>query len=193
MDLEQIQILLEKYYKGETSLKEEKELIKYFLNNEVSDDLLSEKEMFTYFSYDNAEDIPAADFEQKLINNINNPAFNSQRKRRLPVLYNSLRIAAGIAILLASYFFIDNNTNFFQTTENINEINDPQIAYNEAKKALLMVSDNMNSGLSDLNNLDKLNSGQKEFKNLKSFNTGIINMRKIKIFNDTKNLLTNKN
>ena len=107
-------------------------------------------------------------------------------------MYNLLRVAASIIILAASYIIIDKNTNLFHSPYDYQEIENPDIAYKEAKKALLLVSSKLNNGFTDLQNLEKLNAGRKELQNLKSFNTGIFNLRKITIFEETKNLISNK-
>lgn len=192
MDQEKIQALLRKYYSGATSLEEEQELKAYFTENDVPGSLLPEKEMFTCFSFNNNEDIPSPEFEQKLINSIIGEENNIKKGSKTRILYNVLRVAASLIILSASYIIIDKNTSLFHSHYTYTEIDNPEIAYKEAKKALLMVSSNMNAGLSGLENLEKLNSGKEEILKLKTFNTGIFNLRKITIFEETTKLIINK-
>jgi len=192
MDLEKVEILLEKYYSGTTSLGEEQELKDYFAGDNVPRNLLPEKDIFSCFSYEDVDELPDKSFEQKLIARIESEAFNTIKKKKTRFLYNTLGIASTITILVASFIIINKNTNLFNSTV-LSEIKDPEIAFAETKKALLLVSRNINKGLDNLNNLDKINSGKREINYLKSLNTGIINLRKISIFDETKNLLINKN
>ncbi len=193
MDQEKIKELLKKYYSGTTSLEEEQELKIYFTENNVPDSLLPEKELFSYFEYKNDEDIPGQDFEQKLIKNIISEESKTKKRSNIRILYNALRVAASITILAASYLILDKNTNMFHAPYNYVETENPEIAYMEAKNALLLVSRNLNAGMSGLENLEKLNSGKKEFQKLKALNSGIFNLSKIPIFEGTKNINPNKN
>lgn len=192
MDLEKVEILLEKYYSGNTSLEEEQLLKDYFKADKIPYNLLPEKDIFNCFSHEDIDDLPGKNFEQKLIEIIESEANTNLKKKKTRFLYNTLRIASTITILFVSFIIINKNTNLFNSS-GLSEIKDPEIAFAETKKTLLLISRNMNIGLDNLKNLDKINSGKREINNLKSFNTGIINLRKISIFDETKNLLTNKN
>ena len=50
MELKNIEILLEKYFEGETSISEENELRKYFSSTEILPHLKQYKPMFDYLS-----------------------------------------------------------------------------------------------------------------------------------------------
>ena len=71
MNLVEIEALVEKYYNGETSLDEENILKEFFLNEDVPEHLLSEKEMFKYIASEDSEILPSPDFEEKIISNLN--------------------------------------------------------------------------------------------------------------------------
>ena len=52
MELSNVEKLLEKYFEGETTLKEEQELRQYFLNDQVAPHLKQYESLFQYFTND---------------------------------------------------------------------------------------------------------------------------------------------
>jgi len=110
MKLSEIEILIERYYKGETSLSEEKRLKEFFTNEDIPENMLSIKEQFQYFS--SKEDIPtqSINFEEKIVSKI-----TSSKKK--PIIANqtirslTIGIAAGIALFFSINYFIENTDN----------------------------------------------------------------------------------
>lgn len=118
MKLAKIEVLIDKYYKGETSLSEEKTLREFFLNEEIPKNLLPAKKQFQYLSF--GEDIPfqSSDFKDELINSITSNKKNpiiANRTIRLAVL----GIVAGIALVFTIDYF-SKNTNNSTITNGIN-------------------------------------------------------------------------
>ncbi len=140
MELAKIEKLLEKYFEGETTISEEKELKVYFTRENVPPHLENYKSMFEYFS---KESTITATRDLKL---------SAGKKRK----YAWVGIAASIA-LIAGIFLQKTES----STKHLGTYEDPEIALQETKKILQMVSQYMNEGKQELVYL-------KEFENTKN-------------------------
>ncbi len=130
MELDKIEIVLEKYFRGETNITEEKVLKEYFFSSNVAQHLAQYKPIFGYFTLDK---------DQK-----NNKKIRLKTKRRN---FTWLSIAASVVILLGigtvGYFNYD-NTNQDKT---LGTYDNPELAFKETQKALSMLSTNINVGI----------------------------------------------
>jgi len=157
MNLKEIEALLEKFYNGETSLEEERSLREYFNSDIVPEHFSAYQEQFRYYQSDKDEKSPAKTLEHKLADKIREEGNGNHAGRRRRLYYTITGIAASILIFIGIYFqFIvnDNNRNSY-TMENTYE--DPEQAYAEAKKALLLVSEKFNAGVQDFNKFSTFN------------------------------------
>jgi hypothetical protein len=171
MDYKEIEHLLQKYWQANSSLQEEEKLRNYFCYGVVAEHLKQYKPLFQQIAEsksfaDNA--MLNEDFDQHIIAKIkNNENIGWWQKLNQP-----LKIAASIIIVFTVGWIV-----FWQRPDavvndkNHVTINDPQQAYKETKKALLMISVNLNRGkLHASESLSKMDSAQniiKENKNLK--------------------------
>lgn len=130
MESNKIEILLEKYFEGETSIAEEKELTNYFTSSDVAQHLEQYQPLFGYFS--NAK-------EQKFAQEI-----PLQSKKRSVAW---LSIAASVVVLLGIGMYTFVNTNTTTVNQDLGTFNDPQVAIQETQKALAMLSGHVNSGV----------------------------------------------
>ncbi|MCD4745687.1 MAG: hypothetical protein K8R58_05260 [Bacteroidales bacterium] len=195
MNLQRIELLIEKYFNGETSLAEENELRLYFLKENIPVHLKMYKNIFKYFSESHTEKLPDENFDKKILDKINKDQTITNNKPRRIKLYLITSVAACI-LLLIGLFFQFKNKNLFNSKHKIqfaDTYNDPQLAYAETKKALCMISSNFNMGTKDLKKLSQFNSGMKELNSITVFETGIKNLNKLSIFNESQKLITNKN
>lgn len=101
MDYKYINQLLESYWKGETSLEEEKILRTFFSQDDVPEDLLEFKDLFVYEQIEEQEEVLGEDFERKLATAIDN---DEQTKARVLSFTDKLKplfkAAAIVAIVL---------------------------------------------------------------------------------------------
>ena len=101
MNLQKIEKLIKKYETGETSLKEEKMLKGFFLNEEVPLHLKSYINLFAFLDDSQKEELPDKNFDEKILDAIGRDnvipisAGISVKKRRFYTLFS---IAAGIII-----------------------------------------------------------------------------------------------
>lgn len=159
MELKAIEQLVEKYLEAETSLQEERELQAYFSSDNVAPHLQEYIPMFAYFDTSKEEkysrDLTAGlDF---LKNNSERgtpqvqQAFEGRYTGRRKV-FSWVAVAASI-VLMAGVFLQETPG----TTE-FGSYDDPQVAMEETKRALEMVSQLMNSGNENLGYLNEFNT-----------------------------------
>jgi len=128
MELDRIEILLEKYFDAETTIAEENELKIYFSSSDVAQHLEHYRGMFSYFSAAKEQQ-----FEQEL------PLKTTARKK---VAW--LSIAATIVILLGMFTFYNQN---ITQNQDLGTYDDPEKAFQETQKALNLLSKNVNVGV----------------------------------------------
>lgn len=132
MELNKIEILLEKYFEGETNSMEEKELRNYFSSPNVAQHLAQYKSLFGYFSF--------AATQKFTPETVQLPTFRDKKSK---VLW--LSIAASVVIMLGvgSYVYFDNKV----TNQDLGTYDNPEIALKETQKALAMLSTHVNTGI----------------------------------------------
>jgi heme/copper-type cytochrome/quinol oxidase subunit 2 len=128
MESNRIEIILEKYFQGETNTAEELELKKYFSSPDVAQHLEHYTPLFVYF---------AEAKEQKSSHKL-----PLQTKKR-NVMW--LSIAASIVVLLGISTF----TYFHSPTEkeDLGTYETPEAAFAATQKALALLSENVNVGI----------------------------------------------
>ena len=137
MALDRIEILIEKYFEGETSIAEEKELKAYFSSSDVAQHLEQYKPVFGYFSQAKQEQFTASI-----------PLKSGKKQKRLAWL----SVAASVVVMLGIGFFAYQNTSE-PNQENLGVIDDPEIAFRETQKALALISKHVNAGIESVNYL----------------------------------------
>jgi hypothetical protein len=189
MNLQEIDKLILKYEKGETSLEEERLLRNFFSGEGVPVHLKSYREMFGFFD-DEAGRTVSADFDEKFLNEIEEGKVIPITKNRGKMTYSLIGIAATIVILIGLFFQFGQNSN---NQSLINDTyNDPQIAYIQARKALMAVSANLNEGVEKLSDVSEFNDGLSNLNEISTFETGVKNLEKISIMENSKKLITSK-
>ena len=135
MVLTNIEQLLEKYDNGETTLQEEQQLKNYFSQETVAPHLEMYKPLFTYFVINQQElftkDVP---LETKPNN-----------------WYKWIPVAA-VAVIMLSVYFNRPDQNLYGTYSP----EDKELAYNEVKNSLEMISSHFNKGASSINYLNEV-------------------------------------
>jgi hypothetical protein len=130
MEFSKIEILLEKYFEGETSIAEEIELKNYFSSPNVAPHLVQYQPLFGYFSIAK---------EQKYTQQI--PLLSIKHK----VAW--LSIAASVVIMLGIGSYLYFNANVAMENKDLGSYDDPEEALAATQKALAMLSNNVNVGV----------------------------------------------
>ena len=149
MVLNDIEILLEKYENGETSLKEEQALKNYFSQETVAPHLEGYRPMFAYFVVNQQEqftkDIPLS--TKKGLN------------------YKWISVAAVAVLMLGIYLKPTLNND-------LGTIHDPELAFNEISKSLEMISRSLNKGTSTIGYLETYEKGASSLEYLNEIEKG---------------------
>lgn len=135
MESAEIKKLLEKYFEGETTVAEEKELASYFAGS-VAPELEAYRSYFGFFAQEKKVSLPVKQL-------------HSMRRRQ----YTFISAAAAILVLFGIGYYS------FYGTESRGKsgvINDPQEAYQETQKALMMLSGHINKGVESVQYLEKV-------------------------------------
>jgi hypothetical protein len=150
MKEERLRHLLEKYYDGNTSAEEEKELKEFFYSDGIIPGYEAEKDIFSHYARPEKIPVPSADFESRIIKAVNDLEIKKRQiiiRKRLIVV---LSTAAAILILIGSYFVL------FKKSEPADSYSDPRIAYIETMKILNEVSVKLNRGTMALHPISKI-------------------------------------
>jgi hypothetical protein len=189
MNLQRIEKLIRKYESGETSMQEEKVLHDFFSNNEVPVHLANYKKLFSFFDTSKSELLEDVGFDDMIMKEIAKSELTMNPKGKSYRLYTMISVAASILIFISVGIYFQSGTqqiHFEDTYDN------PELAYAETKKILMLVSGNMNTGSNELQNVAELENGFRELKEISNLKSGMKNMEKLSVLNKSKNLITTK-
>ncbi len=162
MDSKHIEQLLEKYWNCETSLEEEQQLRAYFRGDDIPGPLKEAAALFRYF--EQQKQLPLADhgFEAKVISKI-------QRERPegkvVKMTYNMVRIAAGLIVVIAAVYFVRLEVRKSYPPEDT--FSDPKMAFEETKKALMMISKGFGKAQKEANKINLFNEAEQKINGKK--------------------------
>lgn len=145
MELNRIETILEKYFQGETSVSEEKELKNYF-SSDVAQHLEQYKPLFGYFSK-----AATQEFKQSV------PLQTKKRNVKW------LSIAASVVVLLgiSTFTFLHQP----EESSDLGTYESPEAAFEATQKALSMLSKNVNVGIESVSYINEFqNSKELIFK-----------------------------
>ena len=132
MEQNNIKILIDKYFDGNTTISEENQLKNYFSNENVAADLKQYQPIFQYFST-----------QEKVVFEPN----ITLKSNTKPVWY--LSIAASVVLLIGLGTYVKmNNSN--TSNKDLGSYNSPEVAFKETQKALQMLSSNVNIGVNSV-------------------------------------------
>lgn len=191
----EIKTLLEKYYKGETNLEEEGILIEYFAGKNIDSEFISDKEFFTFLIKERENQSSIEDLSEPIWKNIEEyENLNRHKSLKNKILYRiTLAIAASLIIAMVSVsifkYELFTRKNQIQFTDTYNN---PELAYIEAKKALLFVSEKLNKGTNHIENLNSFEKGTKDLKLIENFDKGLNELKPVKSIEVVNKYIKNK-
>lgn len=133
MESDRIDILLQKYDQGMTSLKEELELRNYFIQENVATHLEIYKPLFMYYSHTQKEQ-----FIKEII-----------LRKYKPSFYKWGTVVASIILILFIFFEFNNNSTDLNSLSE-----DEQIVYKHTVEALNLIATNFNKVSTSINTLE---------------------------------------
>ncbi|MFZ5971337.1 MAG: hypothetical protein ACOYXA_07070 [Bacteroidota bacterium] len=158
MDSKQLEQLLEKYWNCETTLEEELNLRAYFQRNDVPDNLRETAALFRYFENE----------KSKALNESFNKVVTKKIKKRQGGKLVSMvswvqmaRVAAGIAVVVAAGYFIRQEVRKQYPEDTYS---DPKLAFEETKKALMMISKSFGKAKQEASKINMFNEAEKKIQ-----------------------------
>jgi hypothetical protein len=165
MELYKVEALLEKYFEGETSISEEKELQDYFSMQQVAPHLEKYTALFNHFAVAKEQL-----FEQEI------PVLQIQKdesrnhKRNLAWI----SIAASVVVLMGIGTYVFYNSEPVNNSKDLGTYDDPEVAFKETQKALSLLSKNVNVGIESVKYVEEYQIAKnKVFRKTKNKPRGI--------------------
>lgn len=176
--------LLKKYWEAETSPQEELEL-KKLLNESTEPELEEEKVLFALFDQKKSVELDEA-FDAELLAQIGQ--MEEEKGTKVISLQSYFRqyasIAAAVLVLCISGALYYQQQQPYEVEDTYDN---PEVAYAELKRQLLMVSQYMNKGqdaLKELNNLSKVPSELEELGKLSEASEGLKMLKEMNVENN---------
>ena len=151
MNVDRINQLLERYYNAETTEAEEKELKRFFAEEEVPAHLLAEKEMFLQLQASMNEEAISEGLEERLSEAID--TWEAQEQRTLKIQRNTRirhlqwigSIAASMLIVVSFGWYL-----YEPIPARKDTCATPEEAYIHTEKALMMFAQALNKGVKQM-------------------------------------------
>lgn len=159
MDFKEKEELLQKYWNCETSLEEEKQLREYFHGQDIPEQLKETAALFQYFEEVKKKSLNDVAFDNQVMRKVN-PKESHIRK----LVYNTMRIAAGLLVVIAATWFIRTEVRQTIPQEVVDTYDDPELAFEETKKALLMISKSFGTAQEQTRKINMFNEAQEEIQ-----------------------------
>lgn len=161
MDSKQIEQLLEKYWNAETSLEEEQELHRFFQGANVPENLRETATLFRYFEEEK---------KRSLSENFDAAVTKTIRQRQggktvsMTNWFQIARVAAGVAVVVAAVYLVGHEVRKSSPGELPDTESDPKLAFEQTKKALLMISKNFHKAQSEASKINLLNEAEEKIQ-----------------------------
>ncbi len=187
-EIRHIKKLLEEYYRGNTSTRDEEEIMEFFRSEHIPDELASDAALFGFFreerSFQGNEKLEKRIAEAIVSHGAERSSVFSRWK-----YYWISGAAAAILILMAVFADLKlRNNSPYAVKEDTYE--DPYLAYAEARRVIYFVSEKMNEGTESLKNLEKIDAGYKYSRPVFSFVPGVQKLEYLNTIDETKKLLS---
>ncbi len=179
MDRKEADILLRKFYDGETTLAEEEALRHYFSSGgNISPEFNAENELFRVFA-GAGEDTLSEEELGSMIDVMNEiPETPDIFPFRRKTLFRVIAVAASFLMLLAvytGYRYSRDSRQIALLTDTYKD--NPALAYDETKRVLLYVSSQFNRGTAGLAKISTLNEPAGQLNQLRALDEGLDKLR----------------
>jgi hypothetical protein len=161
MDLHEVERLLEKYWQTETTLEEEEQLRAFFAAGQVPTQLKAAADLFAFFQAEKNKTL-AQNFEGAVTKQL-----KTRQGGKIVTMIgwgNMARIAAGIAVVVAATFLIRQEIRKNYPQEVQDTFSDPQLAFEETKRALQMISNSFGKAKKEASKMQMLNEAEKKIQ-----------------------------
>ena len=138
MELNKVEEILTKYFEGETTVIEEKQLQQYFSSANVAPHLAKYSSLFVYFATAKNEEFVEENSTIKTLK-----VQKSDKKSN----FFWLSVAASVLILMGIGVYLFYASESLNTKEGLGTYDDPKVAFEETQRALNLLSNNVNAGI----------------------------------------------
>jgi hypothetical protein len=191
MEPERIQDLLAEFYEGNTSREEEALLMDFFMHSDLPEGMEADRMLFLSLADAANEEIPDKDFDEKIIALLSEPEEKKAIVKMKGFIYSVSGIAASILLLLGMYFFIaERQSDVIISEYSEYTIDEAQLAYEEARNALLLISHVMNTGTRELEPLSRISDAAGELSVMNRFYQGTRELHAFSVFEEMKDKIT---
>jgi hypothetical protein len=160
MASKKIEELLNKYWNCESSLEEEQQLREFFRQQEIPQQWSETAGLFRYFDLHKKKELTDPLFERAVMDSV-----QSGKKGKIKSLVlNTMRIAAGISVLMIAVWFAHQEIKKSNSTEVVDTYDDPKLAFEETKKALQMISKSFGTAEKQAKKINLFNEVQREIQ-----------------------------
>lgn len=163
MDSKNIEQLLEKYWNCETSLEEELQLRDYFLGEDVPAQWKETAELFRYFDKEKATRMVGGSEDSMFVTSNG----SKQRGKTAQLIYNYGRIAAGLLVVVTATVLVRQEIRKSYPPEVADTYSDPKLAFEETKKALMMISGGFGKARKETTKINLFNEAEKKIQGKK--------------------------
>ncbi len=164
MDSSAMKELLDKYWNCETTLAEEEALRTYFRNGNFPEEWKETAVLFQYFEENKKKSLSDISFENELMKKVHVGTEQGKVKR---LFHNSMRIAAGLLVVIVATWFIRTEVRQSTPQEVVDTYDDPKLAFEETKKALMMISRSFGTAEEHAKKINMFNEAQEEIQKKK--------------------------
>lgn len=176
-ELDEIKSLLNAYYEGKTTVREEKCLHEFFRQAEVPQEFAADRKLFlSLSSFKEDAEIPS-ELKSRMATCIDQ--WEQEERIQLPyrkrashriLLRHCMSIAAGLFLVISIGTYLYHHSQLDSFPEDT--CTSPEEAYAEAQKALLLFSHSLNKGLAQVEKAEKTTGKVKEVveKHVNNFN-----------------------
>jgi hypothetical protein len=170
----EIRKLVDRFYMGETTLEEENILQAYFSSAGIPEELLPDRDLFRTLGDAAGSVIVPNDLNSKILDVIDNQEKRVIRTRRI-TLYSLSGLAAGLMVVIALYtgYFKGDRITLLASNQMTDTYENPEDAYEEARRTLAFVSAKLNTGTSGLEHVKQVSKTTSDpLKSLSKINKG---------------------
>ena len=166
MDYKRIEELLQKYWEAETTLEEEQEISRYFEEtDEIPQHLQETAQVFGYFQMQKKTEAGELEIEKSAKSTEIKVEMPGKKTKVIPWNFKrTLNIAAAIGGVVVASIIIRNQTMIEETPDTFE---DPQVAFEETKKAFEMLASKWNKGKDGAMKIKTINEAQEKVKETK--------------------------
>lgn len=186
MNIRQIEILIDKYFEGQTSLEEEKAIRDFLLKKDVPEKFKWLRDYFVYTEESAGQVSVSEGFDEKILGHLEESEKKERSSSRKLYLYVVSGVAASILLVIGLFTIIDRITDRIDPSSQ-----EAEVAYQQASQALLFVSSKLNSGMKEASDMKKLNQNISKMEKVSMYNKGLEEFKEMsKIYETPRELFT---